>query len=119
MPQATEGWGELQAKLKRLVGMGKEASGVSVLVGYTQAYALFVHENLEAHHPVGQAKFLEQPAREHRPTMAAIVKDALKRGVPPAKALVMAGLFLQARSQELCPVDTGALKASAFTRLEE
>ncbi len=24
-------------------------------------YAIFVHENLEAHHPVGQAKYLEQP----------------------------------------------------------
>jgi hypothetical protein len=27
-------------------------------------YALYVHENLMAHHPVGQAKFLEQPFDE-------------------------------------------------------
>lgn len=30
-----------------------------VEVGFAAAYALPVHENLEAHHPVGQAKFLE------------------------------------------------------------
>ncbi|MES2360157.1 MAG: HK97 gp10 family phage protein [Gemmatimonadota bacterium] len=37
---------------------------ISVTMGFGGAavdYALTVHENLEAHHPVGQAKYLEQP----------------------------------------------------------
>lgn len=33
-----------------------------------------------------------------------------------AQGLKMAGLYLQAESQKLVPVDTGNLKASAFTR---
>lgn len=32
------------------------------------------------------------------------------------RALMKAGLFLQAESQKIVPVDTGALKNSAFTR---
>lgn len=46
----------------------KEGEGfrAEVSVGYTASYAVFVHENLEANHPIGQAKFLEQPARDMR-----------------------------------------------------
>jgi hypothetical protein len=33
-------------------------------------YAVYVHEDLEAHHPVGQAKFLESVLLESRPHMA-------------------------------------------------
>lgn len=36
-------------------------SDVEVTMGYTASYAIFVHENLTAHHPVGSAKFLERP----------------------------------------------------------
>jgi hypothetical protein len=38
-----------------------------VTVGYTAAYSVYVHEILTSHHPIGQAKFLEQPVRERRP----------------------------------------------------
>jgi len=34
---------------------------ISILMGFTMSYAIYVHENLQAHHTVGQAKFLEQP----------------------------------------------------------
>jgi hypothetical protein len=90
----------------------------SVTVGYTQSYAIYVHENMEAKHPVGQAKFLEQPARMLQPVLAQIVTDAKARGQTLAQGLVLAGLRLQRESQMLCPVDTGALRASAFTRLD-
>jgi hypothetical protein len=36
-------------------------SGQSVTVTYGTKYAVFVHEDLEKKHPVGQAKFLEIP----------------------------------------------------------
>lgn len=32
--------------------------GVGAVIGYTAAYAPYVHENLDAHHAVGQARFL-------------------------------------------------------------
>lgn len=44
-----------------------------VRVGYTMEYAIYVHENLMAKHPVGQAKYLEQPARTERPAIIRIV----------------------------------------------
>ena len=47
-----------------------------------------------------------------------MIKDALAHGQTTAQALLQAGLRLQRESQLLVPVDTGALKASAFTRLE-
>lgn len=89
------------------------------LVGYTASYAIFVHENLEAFHTVGQAKFLEQPAITLRPELRSIITDAIGSGQSMNDALLLAGLRLQAESQLLCPVDTGALRASAFTRLEQ
>lgn len=96
-----------------------EAEGSpSVIVGYTTAYAIFVHENLEAKHPIGQAKFLEEPARTMQPELAGIIRGAMQRGATLTQALLMAGLRLQRESQLRVPVDTGTLKNSAFTELE-
>jgi hypothetical protein len=42
-------------------------TSVTISVGGPSApYAIYVHENLEAHHPVGQAKFLESAILEAR-----------------------------------------------------
>lgn len=65
-----------------------------------------------------QAKFLEQPARELRRELSAIIETAVKNGATLEHALFMAGLRLQRESQRLVPVDTGNLKASAFTEKE-
>lgn len=123
------------AALRKKAAEAQEAGKASVLVGYTAAYALYVHENLEMKlagqprstkgyywDPQGQAKpkFLEDPARElsNSGELSRIVKDALAKGATMAQALVMAGLRIQRESMMQCPVDTGALKASAFTKLE-
>lgn len=93
----------------------------TVLVGYTANYAVFVHENLEVHHIVGQAKFLEQPARQlsNDGTLGTIIRDAVQNGKTMGQALLLAGLRLQRDSQQLCPVLTGNLRNSAFTRQEK
>jgi hypothetical protein len=109
----------LVSKLRTRAAKANKDANPSVLVGYTAAYALFVHENLEAHHPVGQAKFLEQPARELGRELGTITGKAVQQGQTLAMGLVLAGLRLQRASQELVPVDTGNLRGSAFTRLEE
>jgi hypothetical protein len=45
-------------------------------VGYTAAYAIYVHERLElTHKPGKQAKFLEQPFRENRQRIIDIIKE--------------------------------------------
>ncbi len=105
-------------KLRRKRQYAKDNLNAAVLVGYTASYAIYVHENLEAYHEVGQAKFLEEPARTLRPEIVSIIDQALQAGQSMGDALLLAGLRLQAESQLLCPVDTGNLRASAFTRLE-
>lgn len=109
----------LVAKLQAKAAAAKKDLDASVVVGYTQSYAIYVHENLEANHPVGQAKFLEQPFRSMSGELKGIVFEALRKGKTMAQALLLAGLRLQRESQKLVPVDTGALKNSAFTRLEK
>jgi hypothetical protein len=94
------------------------ASTISVMVGYTQNYALSVHEDLFAYHSEGQAKYLEEPARRHSRKIGQMVRAYVEQGMTFEQALTMGGLFLQRESQLLVPVDTGALRASAFTRLE-
>lgn len=106
----------LRNRSKKLLD-GKTGGNPSVTVGFTQQYALYVHENLEAHHDVGQAKFLEQPAREMARDLAGIVADVVNNGGSLEAGLLQAGLELQSAAQELTPVDTSALKASAFTCL--
>lgn len=106
-----------------------------VAVGYSTAYALYVHENIEMKWrglprrypakgvywgPKGQAKFLEQPFRElnRSGVTGDIVRKALLRGATMSQALVLAGLRIQRDSQKLVPIDTGTLKNSAFTVVE-
>lgn len=56
----------------------ESGSNPSVIVGFTEEYAVYVHENLEAHHPVGQAKFLEQPLRENTDKYVEYIKDKVQ-----------------------------------------
>uniref|UniRef100_A0A6M3K492 Putative capsid protein n=1 Tax=viral metagenome TaxID=1070528 RepID=A0A6M3K492_9ZZZZ len=46
-----------------------------VMIGYTTAYGIFVHENLKAQHKEGkQAKYLEDPMKKKRNEILAIIK---------------------------------------------
>lgn len=88
-----------------------------VVVGYSQSYAVEVHERTDVRHKVGQSKYLETAARSNeqniRHTLRASPRDQL------AENMLKAGLLIQRESQQLVPVDTSALKASAFTCVEE
>src|SRR5260370_37981128 len=124
---------KLVEQLRAKAAKSLKEDNCSVSVGYTAKYALFVHENLQARHAgntivsyasgirreytgVGQAKFLEQPARElnNSGELGRIVVTALLRRKTVAQALLLAGLRIQRESQLLCAVDTGAMRASAF-----
>lgn len=57
------------------LGYGGPA-GATVKGAYV-GYAIYVHENLTARHPVGQAKYLEQPLLEALPDLPAAIAAAL------------------------------------------
>lgn len=46
--------------------------------GAAAPYAVYVHENLTAHHPVGEAKFLERAALEHGPEIVRALRELLE-----------------------------------------
>ena len=56
-------------------GIGNQGDTNHVDVGY----ALTVHEDLDAHHPVGQAKYLESPIRESARFFAIRVANTMRR----------------------------------------
>lgn len=112
------GFQKVVAQLQKRAARARQDNKVSVVVGYTAAYALYVHEDRQAYHEVGKAGFLLDPARRLANDVARIVRDALTRGLTTAQALLLGGLFLQRESQREVPVDTGNLRGSAFTRLE-
>lgn len=45
-------------------GTGADIVGTITVGGVAAPYAIYVHENLDAHHDVGQAKFLESTLTE-------------------------------------------------------
>lgn len=47
--------------------------GFYVDVSFMQFYAVFVHENLHAYHPVGEAKYLENAVRAMLPRLQSTV----------------------------------------------
>lgn len=109
---------------------------VTVLVGYTAKYALFVHENMEAStlgkgipRPSGLGvywgppqygpKFLEGPAREFAKDIVNVITSAFAKGIPLLKSMLLGGLRLQRESMKVVPVEYGNLRASAFTREDD
>lgn len=49
-----------------------------VEIGYMAAYAVFVHERTELHHPVGQAKFLETALKQNEKKILEIIRKTAK-----------------------------------------
>lgn len=109
----------LDATFKRLKAKALR-DDVDVQVGFAMPYAGIVHEDLEAHHAPGtQAKYLEQPTREYSSEIGRIIRQTYTKTKNLTQSLIMGGLFLQRKAQELVPVDTGALEASAYTATTE
>lgn len=109
---------KLQTRLRRMMKQYSTGGQVAVIVGFAQEYAIFVHERTDVYHHVGTSKFLEKPARYLHGELMRIVAAGLKKGYGVLRSLLLAGLRLQREAQLLTPVDTGALRASAFTRPE-
>lgn len=100
--------------LGRLTTLAERGAGADAVVGYSAPYAVFVHEDLEAHHPVGEARFLSRALRAGAPFRRAFLADALRRGRSLYQAVRDWAYVLKRDSQARCPVNTGALRDSAF-----
>lgn len=101
-------------------------------LGYQAAYAIHVHENLQARHAPGkQAKYLSDPAKRFRGQMRNIVRNAVRAGLPVNQAQLLALLLLQRESQKIVPVSgwdpvispprqgSGNLKGSVFIDVDK
>lgn len=163
---------QMKTLRKNLVGSASKDK-VSVIVGYTAAYAIYVHEDLTKRHGKAYndayikqeeeeitrgknkgktrvklswkrraielgydhdgkggekkpklrgenqtAQYLVIPARRLKPVFPKIVTTAVANGASLLKALLITGRRLQRESQQIVPVDTGHLKATAFTKEE-
>ena len=114
---------------KELQDFAGEDVVVEGMVGYRAPYAIYVHENMEIDHPLhvnsdrtvrncgGQAKFLEQPAREMIPKIAdQLMKlKKQKKGLKFSIQTICDRLLRE--SQKLVPVLSGKLKKSGFTKV--
>lgn len=110
------GLGNLLTKLEQLKRKFHVGQPPEVVIGYTQRYAVYVHE-VPARHTVGNWKYLTNPARRlvNDGTIKNLIVEALQTGAKLGPAMIRAGQRIQRESQNEVPVDTSALKASAFT----
>lgn len=72
--------GNLRASI-HVVGPTREGRRIYTLIaagGPAAPYALYVHENLEAFHPVGQAKYIESVIMESRAYLGARVAKRIE-----------------------------------------
>ncbi len=90
---------------------------LAVQAGYAAHYAVYVHEDLQAFHPVGKAKYLSDPARRYRSVMGRIAAAVLRRKKSLELATYEMLEYLREKSQDEVPVDTGFLRESWFVRL--
>lgn len=86
-------------------------------IGYEADYAIYVHENLNARHINGRAKFLEKPARMLSKKISDMVKDTLQRKRGLEEGLMKSGNMLLDASKKEVPVDTGNLRDSGFVKV--
>ena len=113
-----DGVGRLITKLKAMIAKARREN-VTYIVGFTAAYAIYVHEDMTARHAAGtRAKYLEEPARGKQHEMRTIVKEGMRRGLTLSQAILQAALYLLGEAQSIVPVDTGNLRASGFVRRE-
>lgn len=106
------------AKLKGMSLKGKKTMTVSVV--YTAPYARIQHEDMTFNHPNGgQAKYLEQPARQLQAEMASIVRRSVEAKNGLEEGLERAGNLLLDVSRDLVPVDSGDLRDSGKVEIVE
>lgn len=101
---------EIRRRRSKAIGDGLAVTSV----GYTADHAVPVHEMMHLRHPVGQAKYLEQPLRTEEKQMADIVRRRLMARETLKTAQLEACKHLMKVSLQFVPIDTGELRDSWF-----
>ena len=52
----------------------------TIEVLFTSYYAVYVHEDMEANHTVGEAKYLEKPLNNERQEIMRLIADEIRKG---------------------------------------
>jgi len=117
-PIQIEGMQKFDGVMKQLID--KYSSELEdVIVGHTQNYAVYVHEDLKAKHKEGKtAKYLEKAVKIVQPLMNGMLLQAMNADKSLTQGLLLIGLRIQRESMDIVPIKTGALRASAFTAVE-
>ncbi len=118
MAKKKQGMYNLERVLKELRKRRRDRGDLlsETKVGFTAPYAVPVHERMDVHHPIGQAKFLEQPMRTEVKPMADIIRSRLRARESLKSAQLVAAKHLIKVSLTLTPVDTGLLVSSWFIK---
>lgn len=111
--EGTRKFSSIVTKLKK---KSRETKNARVVVGFSQRYALFVHENIPANatYRVGQSKFLESTSRLFAEVLAQDITNGVKQGKPLLEVLLETGQVLLNATLDITPMDTGALRESGF-----
>lgn len=106
----------MNALVKKIQGMqthAKRQAKPKFAVVYTAPYSVYVHEDLEAFHPNGQAKFLEEPTRTRSKEIGRRVVQVYKSTHSLRRAVRAGTNLLKWFSQQLVPKKTWFLHDSA------
>lgn len=102
---------------KKLAVMQKQKAPEPVLIGYSAPYAIHVHENMMAHHPNGEAKFLVKAIIEQTKAVRRYITKRIKAGDKMQDVLIaVANMYMDASDKKV-PVATGALRASRYVKV--
>ena len=106
------------SKLQREHMRTIEAASKHAVVSFSMYYAIYVHENLMVHHPIGRAKFLEETIRTKRLEAQRAISIAFKAGKTLTEALMAGGQLILEHTLPITPIDTGDLRRSGRVSLE-
>lgn len=89
-------------------------------IGNPKRYGIYVHEDVGMQHdPPTKARFLADPFRKIQSEIPSIVqREMVKKRRSFSDALLAVGKKIKKESEEEVPVDTGALRRSAFVAKE-
>lgn len=115
---AIDGMQKFDGVMKQLIDK-YTSDNEDVIVGYTQRYAVYVHEDMKARHKEGKtAKYLEKAVKIVQPLINGILLQVMNAGKSVTQGMLLVGLRIQRESMLIVPIDTGALRASAYTARE-
>lgn len=101
------------SQLAQRLGAGDDLRMAWRFGGPAAPYALYVHEDTQAHHPRGgTSHYLVRPLLEATPQMAQEIAADVQRGASLPQAMRQTGEVVMTRMKETTPVEFGTLRES-------